>query len=147
MVVHFATTKGLPTFLIRTLTRSKWSHVALQMNNSVYEVTFERGVSRTSVFEFRKRYPESDIKCVNIHDEAPVKKWLDSQLGKKYDYGALVGFLDTKRNWEDPEEWFCSELIAEALIREGVIHPKVRSHRITPNDLWFLISTGDCDHD
>lgn len=147
MIIHFATTKGLSTFLIRTLTKSKWSHVALQLNNQVYEVTFERGVSRTTIFEFRKRYPESDIVCVPILNAVRIKKWLDSQLGKDYDYSGLVGFFDQKRDWENPDKWFCSELIAEALIREGIIHPKVRSNRITPNDLYEILTNGDNNHD
>lgn len=147
MVIHFATTKGLSTLLIRALTMSKWSHVALQMNNQVYEVTFERGVSKTTIFEFRKRYPESDVVSVPIADTRGIRKWLDTQLGKGYDYSGLIGFFDQKRDWENPNKWFCSELIAEVLIREGVIHPKVRSNRITPNDLYMILNNGDNSHD
>lgn len=146
MIIHFATTKGLSTFLIRVVTRSKWSHVALQIKNEVYEVTFERGVSRTTLFEFRKRYPVSDVVAVNIFNTYSIRKWLNSQIGKDYDYGGLIGFLDAHRDWEEPSKWFCSELIAEALVREGIIHPKVRSSRVTPNDLYELLINGDNNH-
>lgn len=61
-----------------------------------------------------------------------------TQLGKPYDvFGALgVGF---RRNWQETDRWFCSELIAYAFQESG--HPLFRPeslYRISPEDLWTL---------
>lgn len=145
MIVHWVSDKGWVSHIIRTLSASKWSHVAIQIDTVVYEATIRNGVVRTSLCDFRKRYPVSDTFHVFGKKEI-AKKWLDKQVGAPYDFGGLVTF-HVNRNWEKPDKWFCSELVAEALIKAGIIHQKVRSHRITPRDLWVLLEYGDVDHE
>ena len=145
MIVHFATTKGWLSRVIRTLTLSRWSHVALQIGPSVFEATMKDGVTVGSLYEFRERYPVSTQLIVG-GEEHLAATWLRNRVGADYDYSALLAFA-VNRNWEDDEKWFCSELVTQALIKAGAIHPKIKSHRITPRDLWLLLTYGDYDHD
>lgn len=124
---------------------SEWSHAALQIGPTIFEVTMRDGVTLTSLEEFRERYPTSTMLKVD-GDEYKAASWLRNQIGKEYDYSGLIGFA-IQRDWQEPSKWFCSELIAEALLKAGTIHPKIKASRITPRDLWLLISFGDYDHD
>src|SRR5579859_783993 len=46
--------------------------------------------------------------------------WLRSQLGKPYDFDAIAAFAASpfagERNWQSPDSWYCSELVAAALV-------------------------------
>ena len=57
------------------------------------------------------------------------------QLGCDYDFwGALgVGF---RRNWQDPSNWFCSELVAAACAAGGKPLFQADAGRVSPWDLW-----------
>lgn len=61
--------------------------------------------------------------------------WLDQQVGKPYDYFGLLGFLWRSNKYQNPNKWFCSELVATAF---KVSHCKlynwniIKPHQITP---------------
>ena len=57
-----------------------------------------------------------------------------SQLGKDYDTWALVGNM-FRRNWQQTDKWFCSELIAHCFQQCGAIVTYSKSNRVTPADL------------
>jgi len=63
--------------------------------------------------------------------------FLESQLGKKYDWMALVA-LPFGRNWQSPFKWFCSELVAKALVMTGQPNFLIKKHRIFPSHLWAV---------
>ena len=44
--------------------------------------------------------------------------FLLSQEGKPYDLTGIFGFV-ADRNWDEPDSWFCSELVAAALSKCG----------------------------
>lgn len=57
------------------------------------------------------------------------------RLGAKYDYSGVLGYA-LRRNWNNEDSWFCSELVAKCFEEEGV--PLLRTdhtHRISPRDL------------
>ena len=59
-----------------------------------------------------------------------------SQINKPYDWGAVIGLgMPFPRNWHSPAQWFCSELVAESLLRAGFPIVRELSDRITPRDL------------
>ena len=70
-----------------------------------------------------------------------------SQLGKPFDQSALWGFLsdqamEKKRNWRDPTQWYCSELMTWAE-ESGKLFPwplVITKDRITPADNLLLIN-------
>jgi cell wall-associated NlpC family hydrolase len=61
-----------------------------------------------------------------------------SQIGKPYDYTAILG-LGLRRDWQEEDAWFCSELVAWAFQHAG--EPLFRAEclrRVTPQHLWML---------
>lgn len=68
-------------------------------------------------------------------DEALIA-WVSSQIGKGYDWTAIIA-LPLHRNWRDPSDWYCSELVAAAFDHVGYplfAHPAEVS-KITPRDV------------
>lgn len=61
-----------------------------------------------------------------------------SQIGRPYDYMGIFG-LAVRRNWQEQDSWFCSELIAWACAQAGIQLLVGDFWRITPRDL--LLST------
>jgi hypothetical protein len=78
-----------------------------------------------------------DIYFLELEDQNYVKimQWLWKQLGKKYDFLGLFGFLFRSDKWQNLHKWFCSELAMYPLFlyhipvyNWKVIFP----HQITP---------------
>lgn len=78
-------------------------------------------------------------------EESSFYAWLHSQIGKPYDWRAIISFYSkmSGRNWQATDSYFCSELIAAGLAACGIFPPHlaVGFGRITPRDLLFLTST------
>ena len=63
-----------------------------------------------------------------------------SQIGKPYDEQAILAFV-AGRNWQDPEAWFCSELVAAGLEYASIVLPLAApTAKITPADLILILS-------
>lgn len=66
--------------------------------------------------------------------------FLDKQLGKPYDSTAIWGFA-TGRDWRNPDDWFCSELLTAALEIAGVCPTLYTpSNKVTPAALAMVMS-------
>jgi len=67
--------------------------------------------------------------------------FLTSQIGKPYDAAAIIAFY-SRRDWQSPEKWFCSELLGAALAECGLFPPEmaVKFSRVTPRDMLLLAS-------
>lgn len=134
----FSTSSHPMSALIRACTWSSWSHVALIDGDEVIEATAPDGVRRYPVLwamEHAKRAAIVDLPCC---DPQAVIAAAASQIGKPYDYGAVVG-IGLHRDWQEDDSWFCSELIAWAFAQAGdsLFRPEVM-RRITPQHLWML---------
>lgn len=107
-------TKGIIDFIIRTFTKSKWSHVAFLLDdNTVIEATYPL-VWRVPLAEMLSNYDKFeliDIPCVY----RKAKEAGLSQLGKRYDIAGLA----LHRDWQEQDSWFCSELVAWCLEQGG----------------------------
>ena len=68
-------------------------------------------------------------------------RFLKAQEFKPYDMEGIAAFI-SGRNWDDPNSWFCSELVAAGLQTCGYLsHPlAASSNKITPPDLVLLLS-------
>lgn len=67
--------------------------------------------------------------------------FLYQQVGKPYDKRAIFGFA-AGRNWRNPDGWFCSELVTNALEVQGFF-PYLLStpeNKVDPDDLLLAIS-------
>lgn len=131
--VHFYTRFFLSSAFIMMLTRSRFCHAAIEVDGIVYESTFKGGVSSKSVFDCKK-----PTKTITMHDlpyKVKTKAFLLNSLGRPYDSKAIFSFM-FKRNWEDKKSWFCSELVAMALMVGGYQHIKRDVSKISPGDLY-----------
>lgn len=136
MIVYFCRGHDWIANAIKLATFGEFSHCAVSIGNDVYESTFEGGVSKTTIEEFTIRYPDRESIYVDQSGDVEAKKWLEQQIGKSYDYLALTAF-PFRGKWHNDKQWFCSELIAAAMMEAGVLKLGVVPSRITPRDLWF----------
>lgn len=122
------------SILLRFLLWSRWSHSAMydEHTDMVWESTFlGRGVKRMPFDEWVQRYPYHVLRATTITDIGGCRKWLDEQVGKPYDWKALVGFV-FRSTWQDEGAWFCSELTEKAISLFGTPRFRASAHRITP---------------
>jgi len=105
--------------------RGGYSHAAIVLNNnSIIEAYPFKGVRK------RKNISDQMDKCIADVFEVPttpeqdtiIKDFLVSQLGKKYDWPAIWGFVlhTTKEGRKQYSKWICSELVFAAFRKAGV---------------------------
>lgn len=123
---------------IRTFTWSRWSHVALIDGYGAIEATPPDGVVVNDTEVVLMRSSEFELVELPCSNPEAVRAAAASQVGKPYDYTALMG-LALRRDWQEEDAWFCSELIAWAFEQAG--EPLFRAEclrRVTPQHLWML---------
>lgn len=127
--------------LIRFLTWSQWSHVAVELDDGRVVEAIGSGVRVTTLDACTKRmskYVFVDLASPDDDTAEFAQAWLLDQVGKKYDWGALFGFL-FKRNWQDDNKWFCSELSGFFVRIIGYrIANSAQISRVTPQMLYMI---------
>jgi len=115
-----------------SVTVAKYSHIALILgtdptdpNCRIIESTLSGGGVRFStVGEFKKRAKNWEM--TRLREEVTLEQFLllnkaaAGQLYKNYDLKGIIG-LGIGRNWEDPTDWWCSELVAYLLKYIGMV--------------------------
>ena len=68
-------------------------------------------------------------------------EFLNAQIGKPYDKKAIVAFA-IQRDWRNPDQWFCSELIVSGLEESGFFPRRllIPANEVTPRDNLILAS-------
>lgn len=134
MRLIFAKNRSIASYVIRLFTWSRWHHVGVISNDGKYviESTSKDGVSKVSITDFNARYDVTRIAEINC-DTDKAQSFLLSQLGKKYDWRAILSIV-LHCNLSDKNKWFCSELVAAA---SGIFREE-RGARITPEHLWAI---------
>lgn len=126
------------SLLIRAFTWSRWSHCAIIDGDDVIESKIPQGVIRRPLREFIKNCSEYKIVTFQVESRDAVIKAANSQLGKPYDYFAVIGMV-FRRDWQDKNRWFCSEFVVYALSEGGyTVFRKERLSRVTPEHLWMV---------
>lgn len=137
--ILFAEGRKIFSRLIKAVTWSRFSHVGMidETGEYVYEAEAFMGVVKTPINEFVERYNgrvvREDYNCDNPKN---AFAFMESQLGKSYDYSAIFGIL-FKTDIDKENAWFCSELVVRSIEEGGTSYfrPDYES-RITPEDLW-----------
>ena len=137
MRILFCTSRLPGAVLIRSITWSKWSHVALVDGDEVIEATWP-AVRIAPLAEVVAKHSGHIIVDLPCRLPAEVIKAARTQVGKPYDLTALFGLL-VHRDWQEDDAWFCSELVAWAFDATGqpLFRPEAM-RRITPEHLWML---------
>ncbi len=133
--LRFSTESNIESLVIRWFTHSSWSHVDFVMpNGKLLGARLKGGV------ELRPpgyaRFSRSVDATITTPIAAQIYEFALDQIGKPYDWKAIVGFA-IDRNWEDNSSWFCSELVAAACKKCGliIVNSCANVDRITPGDL------------
>lgn len=137
MRLIFARSRSAGSFLIRAFTWSRWSHVGVIDGDTVIDTTFKRGVAVSSLADFIASHSKTEQIDVAVPDEVAAHLWMQMQIGKPYDWTAIVGFV-FRRPWGKTNRWFCSELVESALIVGGRRRFREDLQRITPRHSWMV---------
>lgn len=140
MRIIFATRrKYIPAMLLRIFTLSKFSHMAVLLDdNTVIEAAAFKGVVRGSFENFTKIYDRVIIQDLPLPNEEAAISFLLEQIGKPYDWTAIFGIVFRNGKWTDPDSWFCSELVEAAVKAGGLDRFKEDISRIIPQYCWVL---------
>lgn len=133
-----STTHWPVSWLIRSISWSSWSHMAIIDGDTVIQAKMLDGVVRTPLADAIAAAARYAIIEVPANDPDAVIAAAASQLGKPYDYLGVIG-LGLHRDWQEESAWWCSELPAWAFAQAG--EPIFRAdsiRRIAPQHWWLL---------
>ena len=137
MRVLFCTSHLPGAVLIRAVTWSAWSHVAILDGDMAIEAVWPH-VKVTPLAEVLARHSRYAVVDLPGADDAAILEAARSQVGKPYDLTALFGLL-MHRDWQEEDRWFCSELVAWAFDKAGSpLFRRDAMHRVTPQHLWMV---------
>lgn len=129
--------------VIRAATWSRWSHVALVAGDAVIEAAPFYGVRQVTLDDAIGRARETALVELPARNPQRIIGAARSQLGKPYDWTAVLG-LGLRRDWQERDAWFCSELIAWSAAEAGEPWYRCESlRRVTPQHLWMLPPVGE----
>ena len=131
----FCTSYKPGALVIRVFTRSRFSHVAIEVGNTLYESRFATGVHKPKHIK-----NVTDILELDDLDDQSVKAFLEAQVGKKYDSKAICSFFFS-RIWENTKKWFCSELGAMAIKVGGYKGIPNNLSKVSPEDLYKIVTS------
>lgn len=114
---------GLLSRLIQFQTRGKYSHAAwVCADGSVIEAWVsgvEHNAHLGKAHTTGTRVDLFEIKGLSWRDRKMIEELLLDELGKPYDYWAILKFLSRRAATENGK-WFCSELIFAAALARGI---------------------------
>lgn len=127
--------------LIRWKTWGKWSHASiLTPDFKIYE-SWTTGVRK--VDDYRQDQTPGTVvhffDVIGLTDEQSEKviEFCNKQLGKKYDFWGIFGFLFRKK-YESSNKWFCSELVYAAFKYAGVeLLNDIEAYKVSPTHLSY----------
>lgn len=145
MYLLFSDSPGIGSMVIRWFTRSKWSHVDIVLSDKLDSDTpivgalASGGVTKYYLGDRMEKATRASAVRINCTPEIGNKAidWLETQIGKKYDWGAIFFAIGFNRDWRSEEDWFCSELGATFALKCGmpVVDADVH-YRVTPQDIY-----------
>lgn len=141
MRLLFTRRNTIGSYLICLFTRSQWSHcVIVESESSVIDSTFaHRGVRRRALATIYSESSKTEEVDIPVPDEAGALAYARAQIGKPYDWKAILSFV-FRRNWSDDRAWFCNELAEACLAAGGKKRFRENISRITPRESWMVIS-------
>lgn len=146
--LRFVQGGGWDSKVIRYDTRCRWSHVEAFYGDRTIGAMLNGGVRARQLNDdsYHKAisYQVVTIAADSFAEDA-FNSFLHQQIGKVYDWRAIVGFGLGERDWRHEDSWFCSELQLRALelAKILVLPADIPMWRITPRDLWILLA-GKC---
>ena len=126
MTVKIGQYKGrsLTSRIIKFVTRGEYSHTAIILDNDRIVEAWQGSNSVRvikSLSDGHKPGTPVDIYSVRMgsEQEREFREFIEAQIGKKYDFWGIWGFL-RRKDLQRGESWFCSELFAAGCGAAGV---------------------------
>jgi hypothetical protein len=133
----FCASKKLGSLFIRKGGGCPFSHVATvdHRAGTVIEAVCPRGVIERPLHEFAHGKTSMALTWINVDNPAAALAFARQQKGKRYDLIGAIG-AGFNHDWQNPNQWYCSELDSGAIQAGGfmLFHPDVG--RITPHMRW-----------
>jgi uncharacterized protein YycO len=138
MYTIFCRRHNAGSFLLRTALWSSWSHCGIVTPHmTVIEAAAFHGVVERPYAQFIAGVSRYSVKTIALPDDARAIAFARAQVGKPYDWAGVIG-LGLRREWDEPDAWFCSELIEASAVagrRPRFVH---QAKRVTPRDSWMV---------
>lgn len=139
---------------IRWWTRTEFSHVGVERANGNFLEAWTHGVRMVADYA-TDHARGTPVEWYRIEGAKPaqreaMERFIVSQLGKPYDYRGLFGFISRKDYTDNPDKWFCSELVFQACKVAGIdLLARVPAYKVSPGAIWtsprlVLVKTGVC---
>ena len=136
---------------IKLFTRRKYSHAAIRTKDgTVYEATAKHGVRKLNHITEKEGFNKYIIDVYKVKTTAAqdkiIIKFLEEQLGKKYDFWMVAGFViysnrESRKSWG---KWFCSELVFAAFEKAKIKLLRTEPWKVAPEHLsWSYIVKFD----
>jgi len=123
---------------IKSWTKSPYFHCEIIINDDWISSSPEAGsVYRNKLKELKSNYDYITIE-VDGRKNKKVQKFIDSQLGKKYDYFGIFFSQIIDVELDNKNKWFCSEIVAYILKMYGV-NLEEKSNQYSPGKLYKRI--------
>ena len=121
LVIRFIDEPGVISRLITWSTNSLWCHCeALSSDGQAWIGAHSgTGVDRRPLDWIQPRRERRYAIPVAEHDAQAAYRWLDVQLGRKYNYLDILGLALHKRTWS-PQRAICSQLMLEFMQQAGL---------------------------
>lgn len=132
---------NIGSWLIKIFTFSRWNHTAtLYDDGTVFDSTFLSGVRALSYEKFTEIYPRRRQVLIDIDlpNERAAREFAEAQVGKSYDWSAILGVIFQNRKWNSPEDWFCSEYSEAQISKGGFTFFRDTAHNILPRESYAI---------
>ncbi len=115
ITIRFCTEDNLYSVAIRVYTNSWCSHMEFGWDDNTWlGARFDGGVA-IRAFNYCKPSHQRICEVVVTDEQYAIwRKFCLDQLGKPYDWTAVCGIV-LRRDWREPDSWFCSELCCACL--------------------------------
>ena len=126
--------KSFTSWVISKKTWSDITHTSAFVNDEVVIEAWGGGVTKRTWREGHT--PGTRIRIMRVEctreQEEKFYAFLESQIGKKYDFAGILGF-GLSANLQYKDRWFCSELVFAAAQYAGIeLLKRIEAHKVYP---------------
>lgn len=140
ILVHFWHGTGFIGTAIRWFTWGPVSHVAMQIDNTLFEAREFRGVVQNPAFsEFAKRPPSATLELEVSPEKAELARyWWHVRIGLPYDYLSVFRFITRQPETAGTKpRYFCSEAVHDCCKYIGMpLFKRVDGSRVAPSWIY-----------
>lgn len=137
--------KSLSCFLIRQATWSEYSHVDIVVPEGLLGAQADGVAIREYNYEPSAKVLYVRADCFSPEQEATMRKFWYAQIGKPYDFGAILGVL-AHHDWRNLHAWYCSEFgFAPSVLVGRPFLNETHIDRVTPGMLLLSPYLVPCE--